>query len=194
MVRIVRHMMSALLVLGFLVGGGATYAQESGLPAGVVGTTWKLLEIQRSTQDVLSTASVDITLEFDGQGLAGGNSTCNSYSANYQAGAGQSLTFESLISTLRACVDQSLNDLETEYYRALEGVASYSSDGTTLRLFYNNGGSVLLFGSSSTPGTTPGMPRTGMPNSTFGVILGTGVLLVLVGAACVASRRRVQGR
>lgn len=147
----------SLLTSTSFLSGSPTHAQDNSLPTGIIGTEWKLLEIQRSPQDILSTTNTNVTLTFDPQGLAKGNSTCNSYSAPYQTAAGQSLTLGALVSTLRACVDTSLMDLETEYYRALQAVTTYSFDGATLQLFYNNGASILKFGTTS----IPGMPKTG---------------------------------
>lgn len=193
-----RHILSGmraipLLAFGCFAAFGSAHAQESSFPAGVTGTPWKLLEIERSAQDILSTSNVNITLSFDGQGLAGGNSACNFYSAPYQTGAGQALTFDPLISTLRACADASLMNLETEYYSALDGVASYSFDGTTLQLFYNNGGSVLRFGTTAAP-PVPGMPRTGGAGSNYTILATAGALLALLGAACLLSRQVTRPR
>ena len=184
MKRIVIYMTTiSLLASAYLTSGSHTHAQDSGLPTGMVGTEWKLLEIQRSTQDILSTAHTNVTLTFDPQGLARGISTCNSYSAPYQTGAGQALTLGALVSTLRACVDTSLMDLETEYYSALQAVTTYSFDGASLQLIYNNGASVLKFGNSS----TPGMPITGELGANHPVFPLAGLLLVLFGVGFLVS-------
>jgi heat shock protein HslJ len=148
------------------------------------------MEIQRSAQHVMSTEHVNITLKFDAEGHAGGDSTCNYYGVDYQTGPDQALTFHNLISTLKACVDTSLMDLENEYYKALEGVATYSFDGITLQLFYNNGDSVLKFGGGSSPSPTiPGMPRTGGDGANQALFIITGLLLVLFGAGLLASTK-----
>jgi heat shock protein HslJ len=181
---------TSLLALAFFAFGGSARAQESGLPSGLIGPTWRLVEIQRSAQDVMSTAAVRITLTLDTQGLASGESTCNLYSAEYQAGQGGALTMSPVVSTLRACVDTSLMDLESEYYRALEGVTSYSFDGSTLQLFYNNGASVLRF-TADAP-AAPGMPRTGAADSNYGLPALAGMLLVLLGLAALVYDRVVR--
>lgn len=184
MKRILIYMTTiSLLTSASLATGRPIHAQDNGLPIELTGTEWKLLEIQRSTQDVLSTANTNVTLTFDIQGLARGNSACNSYSAPYQTGAGQALTLGDLVSTLRACVDTSLMDLETEYYRALQDVMTYSFDGATLQLFYNNGPSVLKFGAAS----IPGMPKTGGLGANHPVFPLAGSLLVLFGVVFLAS-------
>ena len=78
MKRILIYMTTiSLLTFASLASGSPTHAQDNGLPSGMAGTEWKLLEIQRSTQDILSTANTNVTLTFDTQGLAKGNSPCN---------------------------------------------------------------------------------------------------------------------
>lgn len=204
--RIAIGMTTALLMLTLMVVGNPisnpAHAQETNdnaLPAGVIGAEWKLMEIQRSAEDVLNTEHLNVTLKFDAQGHAGGDSTCNYYGADYQTGPDQALTFHNLISTLILCVDTSLMDLEAEYYKALQGVTSYSFDGTTLQLFYNKGDSVLRFGGGSSPGpgpgpgpTIPGMPKTGGDAANHGLFVISGMLLVLLGAGLLASTRRRQ--
>lgn len=187
-------MASVILAASLFATGAAAYAQEGGMPPGVAGTVWKLIEVQRSAQDSVDTNNADVTIQFDTQGQAVGNSTCNSYSAQYTAGAGGALTFEPVISTLRACIDTSLMDLEMEYYRALEAVSSYSYDGANLRLLYNNGSSSLIYSAAETSGPAPGMPRTGAGEANYVAFLGVGALLVLAGVALVASRRVLQER
>ena len=182
------------LVLALLFQASApARAQEGGFPPGVVRVTWRLLEIQRSPGNVLDTSHLNVTLTFDGQGQAGGESTCNFYGVPYEVGPGQALTFDTIITTLRACVDQSLMDLETEYYSALEAVESYSFDGATLQLFYGNG-SVLRFGTDSAPAPVPGMPKTGVANPHYIPFLVLGVLVVVLGAILLGRKRGLAGQ
>lgn len=181
-----------MLAFGFFAAGSPAHAQESGFPLGVAGATWQLLEIQRSSQDVLDTSNVDVTLTFDGQGRATGKSTCNGYSAPYQTGAGQALTFGPVLSTKRACVDASLTNLETEYLGALQGVTSYSFDGANLQLFFNNGGSVLKFGTGTS--IVPGMPKTGNAGADYITYMAVGALLALLGTASLLTRQVMSRR
>ena len=197
----------ALVVFGVAAAGGSAYAQSDGLTPGVVGVEWQLLEIQRSPQDVVDTSSANITLGFDGQGLATGHSPCNGFSAPYQAGANGSLTFGDVLSTLRACVDNSLMNLESEYYGALKGVSSYSFQGDRLLLTYNSGASILKFGpsvaSQSGPAGPPagtgdevplGMPQTGMMDFNYTPLAALGGVMLLVGAVIIRARQARQER
>lgn len=187
-----------LLAVAFLAGGvaGVAHAQDNSLPAGMVGPAWRLVEIQRSPQDALDTSNLNVTLTFEADGRAGGNSTCNGYSAAYRTGAGQALTFTDLVSTLRACVDTSLMDIESEYYAALSGVSSYTFDGATLQLLYNNGASMLKYDLIAS--SVPGMPATGVAEgfgASYAYFMGPVFALIIVGATFVVlsrfSRQRI---
>src|SRR5262245_31452219 len=187
MIRMLSYLSAtALFALGFFATGSLAEAQGAGFPPGVTGVTWQLRAMQGPAQDLQDLRSANVTLKFDGQGLATGNSPCNSYSAPYQEGTGQALTFGNVLSTLRACVDPSLNQLETDYYNALKGVTSYSFDGATLRLFYDNGASILTFSAAGAP---PGMPATGAGTANQAAFLIAGALLVALGAACLVAPR-----
>ncbi len=166
--RYVRYVLAIpFLAFGSIALSGAAQAQESGLPQEILGTTWELVAIHHSEQDVKDTTGVEITLQFTNDGRVGGESTCNFYSAPYQAGAGQALTIGQIISTRRACVDPSLQALENEYYGALGGVTQYRFEGARLRLFFDGGQSVLEFAATSSSPAMPGMPITGQEDFTL---------------------------
>ena len=67
-----------------VAASGAAIAQESGLPAGMLETEWKLIEIRRPSQDakgVTDAGKTGTTLLFEMEGRVGGSSPCNTYSA-----------------------------------------------------------------------------------------------------------------
>jgi heat shock protein HslJ len=170
------------LALSTVASSGAAHAQESGLPKGMLETQWKLIEIRHSGQDVKDatyTGVAGTTLLFELEGRVGGSSPCNTYSAPYQAGAGEQLTIGDVVSTRRACLDPALQALESKYYSALSGVSSYSLDGSRLRLFYDNGQGVLEFVASA----GRGMPRTGNsgPQVMLLLLAALSIILVLTG-------------
>jgi heat shock protein HslJ len=192
----VRTLVSTLLLPALalasiaLSGPGPAHAQASGLPPGMVGTEWKLIEIRQSGQEVKGTADAGITLLFEMEGRIGGASPCNSYSATYQVGAGETLTFGQVVSTLRACVDPSLQALESEYYTALSGVSSYSFQAGRLSLFFNNGQGVLEFVAPA----TPGMPRAGSSGEHTSAQVMRLLLAVLLVSLIVMGLRRTRAR
>jgi putative lipoprotein len=185
MTKILRTILTLpLLTCAALVFSGAAHAQASGL----AGTTWTLIAIHRSGQNVQAITNAMVTLEFANDGRASGMSTCNGYSAEYQAGGGQALTFGPILATKRACVDPALMQLEIDYFNALGGVTTYNTDGTELELFFDNGQSVLSYSTDR----VPGMPRTGGGPGLALPLLLTAVPLLLV-AVGLALRRRHTG-
>lgn len=160
---------------------GSASAQSGRL----AGTTWKLTSIQSPTSGVKNTSDQSITLNFDSKGTAGGQSTCNSYGGNYAVGADGSLAITQIISTLRACVDNALMDLESEYYDALNAVTAYTLNGDTLQISYANGG-VLTFQADN---VAVGMPQTGYGFADTAPFAIFGVSLVLLGAGFLVWKR-----
>ena len=168
----------------------AAVGSASAQQAELAGTSWKLTSIQSPTSGTKSTSDQNITLSFDSKGNVGGQSTCNSYNGSYTAGDDGSLAITQVISTLRACVDNALMDLEAEYYAALNDVTSYALNGDTLVLTSADGGT-LTFESAN---ATVGMPQTGASfgfadAAPFAVL---GVSLVLLGAGFLFWRRASQ--
>ncbi len=192
MKKILRYVMPLpLLAFAAIAFSGPAYAQESSASRALPGTSWELVKIQRATSDVTDVTGKGVTLRFGQDGRASGDSTCNSYSATYQAGPGQTFTFGEVASTLRACVDPALTAIETEYFSALPSVTQYSFDGDRLELSYNNGQSVLDFAPASA--MTPGMPRTGGAGQDANptpllIVVSLAISLVLAGVMLLATR------
>jgi heat shock protein HslJ len=183
MQRLLRYVVVfSVVALGLLSVGSLAFAQ-AGQSLGIAGAGWRLVELQRAPGDVRDTSDVTITLNFDDQGEASGQSTCNGYSTTYQQGPNNTLTFGNILSTKRACENL---DLEIEYYNALQSVSSYDLDNATLKLFYNNGNGVLTF--EPTPAQV-GMPQTGAGFADVAPFAVLGVSLVLLGAGFLVWRR-----
>ncbi|MGH2607205.1 MAG: META domain-containing protein [Anaerolineales bacterium] len=128
-----------------MVAVGATIALAvllQGRSSGdLAGTRWSLVALNGRAP---LPASGPITLEFEIGGRAGGNSGCNSYGGTYVARGG-SLTFGEMVSTLRACVDPSLNDQEAAFLRALAAVTAYEMSEDQLILRDAAGATALVF-------------------------------------------------
>ncbi len=103
-------------------------------------TTWSLVTIDGQP----SIAGRAVTLNFQSDGQLGGNSGCNSYGGQYRL-SGSSITITQLISTLRACAEQPLNDQEAVFQKALGDAALFSLAGNQLTLKNAGGGEVLMF-------------------------------------------------
>ena len=74
----------------------------------------------------------------------GGDSGCNSYGGQYRL-SGSSITVTQLISTMRACAEQPLNDQEAVFQKALGDATQISLAGNQLTLQNASGGEVLAF-------------------------------------------------
>jgi len=160
----------SLLALGLIASGPTgTYAQGHSLPQEMIGVTWELAVIERGMQSAEDLRGVGITLVFIDGSKIGGKGGCNSFFGEYSTGAGQSLTFSGIGSTLIGC-EEPIASREVRYFGALQGVTSYTLSGDRLDLAFSDdsGQGTLRYvkGASqppmpSDPPQTPGMPRTG---------------------------------
>lgn len=126
-----------------LAGAAITLAvlSQGGSGGNLAGTKWTLVALHDQAP---LPGSGPITLEFETEGRAGGNSGCNSYGAGYVTRQG-SLTITDLTSTLRACVDPRLNEQEAFYLSALASVTAYEIAREQLILKGAGGAIVLVF-------------------------------------------------
>jgi heat shock protein HslJ len=109
------------IILGLLLAACAPGATGNEL----AGTSWQLVSIDGNTQVGGAIGGQDVTLVFDADGGAGGSSGCNSYGGSYSAGANGSISFSEIVSTLMACMDNGIMDVEASYFEALNGAEHY---------------------------------------------------------------------
>jgi hypothetical protein len=104
-----------------------------------------------------------ITLEFEGNGQAGGHSGCNSYAGPYSV-QGHTLKFAEISSTLIACDDQAITDHEQDYLDALRTSGRFAVDGESLTIWYEGDSKVLNFvrlpASNPAPSPTSSLEQT----------------------------------
>lgn len=126
------------LLLGVILLVSACSPAASGQE--LAGTRWQLRSIDGS--DVA--AGVSANLNFEAGGQVGGSGGCNSFGGSYQADAATgTISFAELISTLMACLDGNVMQVEVNFFAALNGAASYQIQGDTLTI--SGGGHVLVF-------------------------------------------------
>jgi heat shock protein HslJ len=97
-------------------------------------TAWQMVSI--AGEDVVDGS--ELTLEFDLKGLAGGTGGCNTFSTAYSAD-GDTIAFEPVVSTRRACLDEALGQQEQAYFRALESAVAYEVADNQLTITYDDG-------------------------------------------------------
>ena len=102
------------------------------------GTQWQLESIEGAA---LISGSM-ITLQFDADGIAGGNAGCNSYGGNYSL-EGSRIMFSELASTLMACLEEGMMEQEAVYLAALGSAQEVSLEGD--RLAITSDGGTLVF-------------------------------------------------
>ncbi len=143
--------------------------------APLAGTSWQLTALGTTGAETPVVVDSTVTLQFDADGQAGGNTGCNSFGGNYTVN-GDSLTFSKIISTLVACADANVMSQEQQYVDALNGAERYAVDGDELTIWYDNGNSMLTFtaGTAVTPAptdaaltATPAPPATPLPTVTM---------------------------
>jgi len=91
---------------------------------------WKLIDVNG-----VAVQTGKPYLEFDGQtNRFSGDGGCNSIAGAFKID-GPHIKFSQGISTQRACIDNDVEKLETEFFRGLNEVTSFQVQGETLRLY-----------------------------------------------------------
>jgi heat shock protein HslJ len=116
------------------------HSKALNLDSSLAGTQWRLESIGGAAINGVS----KITLKFGADGRAGGSGGCNSYSGAYRE-QGERLSFSRIISTKRACLEQTANQHEQRYLAALEAAARFKLSGDRLTIFYGAGQGGLNF-------------------------------------------------
>jgi heat shock protein HslJ len=126
---------------------GLVYARNtfaSGLfgspSADLTNTNWSLVSMNGQAP----IAGHDLTLKFQSSTQLGGDSGCNSYGGRYVVN-GSRISVDQLVSTMRACVEQSLNNQEALFQSSLNHATQFSVTGSQLTLQNASGGEVLVF-------------------------------------------------
>jgi heat shock protein HslJ len=111
-------------------------------PAALTGTMWTVTGTVAneavSSVPMDSTASITIS----GDGTVAVNTGCNSGSGSVEIGD-DTLTFGPIATTLRACADEAVNQLEASMLAVLQGEVTYEIDGSNLSLRSGDGADAI---------------------------------------------------
>ena len=120
------------LVLEFKFDSGSmTFAPSA--PAGLAGTTWKVVNYNNGNQAVVSLVTgTDMTVSFDTRGRATGHAGCNNYTGPFESGNG-TLKVGALASTRKLCPSPAgVMEQEGKFLAALQSAATYKVEGNML--------------------------------------------------------------
>ena len=142
----------------------ATAPGNSSAADALLNTQWRLVSIGAPGSETPLPVGADLTLEFQTEGLAAGSGGCNSFGADY-AVQGDSLVFSQLISTMMACTDSNLMDLEQRYFKALQSSGKFEQGDEGLTIHYDQDpGSLNFIPLTNQPTPTP--DATGLCSTT----------------------------
>ncbi|MGD0750046.1 MAG: META domain-containing protein [Anaerolineales bacterium] len=128
-----------LVVSGLLL----TACTSQGTPAGLQGTSWKLVSYGPSGNQTPAASGIDTSLDFGKDGTVNGNLGCNSFSGNYQETNGN-VVFSMMISTMMACVGPQMTQ-ENVGLKIMNGTVRYTVAGNKLTLYAASGDNAITF-------------------------------------------------
>jgi heat shock protein HslJ len=111
-------------------------------PAALVGTTWTVTGTvaNEGVSSVPADATASMTIADDGTVAV--ETGCNTGSGSVEVGD-DTLTFGPIATTLRACADEAVNQLEAAVLAVLQGEVSYTIDGSNLSLRSGEGADAI---------------------------------------------------
>ena len=137
-----------LIFLALTICFGAVRAQEvrnlSTDQRVLVNTEWRLVSIGPSGAEANLVPGTTVTLKFGEDNRASGSTGCNSYSGSYGA-VGDTISFQRMITTRRACLDQRASQQEQRFLAALEAATKFRLSSNRLTLLSERGRNALNF-------------------------------------------------
>jgi heat shock protein HslJ len=149
------HIILAPVLLAVLLAGcgGVNTPPDASAPT-LAGTTWRLTEYGAPGDLQAAIAQYQPTLSIAQESLSG-STGCNTYGGEYQI-EGTTITFQSLLQTERACLENGVMEQESRYMELLRSVESFAVADDTLTLTAPDG--VLVYTQAESPGGTEGAP------------------------------------
>lgn len=149
-----KKVMYLFLMAGLLLSACAPAASATPAPLEkLIGTEWRLTSFSVQGKPMTIDPRWVVTLVLMDQGNLSGKSACNQFGGKYTLNENQLKTGE-LASTLMACLDEGVMELEGAYLNALHEGGTLKREGDKLTLTSADGKTVLEFAESRV--TLPG--------------------------------------
>jgi heat shock protein HslJ len=139
MTKITLITLTILVVSGLLL----TACASQRIPAGLPGTSWKLVSYGPAGNQTPAAAGIDTSLDFGKDETVNGNLGCNSFSGNYQVTNGN-IVFTMMISTMMACIRPQMNQ-EDVGLKIMNGTVRYTVAANKLTLYAAKGDNSITF-------------------------------------------------
>ncbi len=111
----------------------------------LAGSSWQATGINNGKEAVVSQEGTEnVTLTFGTDGTVSGTGGCNTYSGPFTTSGADQITIGPLAATEMACPEPAM-EIEQMYFAALDNVATYQIDGTTLTLRDADGATQAAF-------------------------------------------------
>jgi heat shock protein HslJ len=130
-----------LIVTGLLFQPGCKKSEEP-IENPLTGINWVLQTIQYSAANVIVIED-PFSILFYNDGTHEMVVDCNTCVGTYEIGANAAITFTSHSECTEAFCGQDSRD--AEFHVALDSASRYEIDGSSLRIYFNNGASLLNF-------------------------------------------------
>jgi heat shock protein HslJ len=142
----INRIKQSLLILSFLVlvlaacapGGGLVPAPQQQPGAALEGTSWVLDSFTAGGEEIPVVPGTTVTLVFQENSNAGGNSGCNSYGGEFRVQENR-IEFGQIVSTMMACMGTGIMEQEQRFHEALRTAESFELSGDSLVITYADG-------------------------------------------------------
>ena len=129
---------------------GATLLTYSPGLTSLAGTSWRATGINNGKEAVVSTAGTEnVTAVFGSDGQLSGSGGCNSYTATYTVTEPDELTIGAIAATAKACLEESVTQIEQDYFAALPNVTTYEIEADRLTLRDASGAAQVTYARTS---------------------------------------------
>jgi heat shock protein HslJ len=128
-----------------LVAAGLIFSAcvSQGSPAGLPGSSWKLVSYGPAGKPTLAAAGIQTSLDFGRDGKVSGSMGCNSFSGDYQVKIGK-VVFGQMAATMKACPDPQMTQ-ESAVFQVLAGSVRFQVEGKILTIYAASGADAVTF-------------------------------------------------